>query len=77
MWFFKITEIASFESAEAKDPFLAKYLSLFSSMIFLILSLLCSAAVVMLKTCPFCLSSLGQCCGGGYPKSSDSTEVLV
>ena len=55
-WFFKITEIASFESVEAthKDPFLALYFSLFSSMIFLILCLRRSAAVFMLTASPFC-----------------------
>ena len=48
-WFIKITKVASFESVEVfcKDPFLA---ALFSSMIFLLLSLLPSAALSSLTT---------------------------
>ena len=50
MWFFKITKVVLFESVEVfrKDPFLAMYLSLSSSMIFQLLCLLLSAALSML-----------------------------
>ena len=46
VWFFKITKVVSFESVEVfcKDPFLALYFSLCSSMIFWLLCLLPSAA---------------------------------
>ena len=46
-WFFKITRFVPFESVEVfrKDPFLALYFSLYSSMIFRHLSLLRSAAL--------------------------------
>ena len=48
--FFKITKVASFRSVEVfcKYAFLALYLSLFSSMIFVLLCLLSSAALFML-----------------------------
>ena len=49
-WFSKITKVAYFESVEvfSKDPFLARYFSLFSSMIFLLLYLLLSTAIFTL-----------------------------
>ena len=51
-WFFKTKKMAPFESVEKfyKDPFLALYFSLFSSVIFLLLWLLPSAALFMLTT---------------------------
>ena len=54
-WFIKITEVVPFESVEVfcKDPFLDLYFSLFSSMIFLLLCLLPSAALFMLTIWPF------------------------
>ena len=54
-WFIKITKVVPFESVEAflKDPFLALYFSFFSSMAFLLLCLLPSAALFMLKIWPF------------------------
>ena len=54
MWFFKITKVVSFESVEVfrKDPFLALYSSLSSSMI-LLLCLLPSAALFTLTVWPF------------------------
>ena len=47
VWFIKITKAALFESVKvfSKDPFLALYFSLFSSMIFRLLCLLPSAAL--------------------------------
>ena len=58
-WFFKITKVAPFESVEVfrKDPFLALYPSLFSSMIFLLLCLLPSAVLYLLMIWPFGLPS--------------------
>ena len=52
---FKITKVVPFESIEAfrKDPFLALYFSLSSSMIFLPLCLLPSAALFTLTIWPF------------------------
>ena len=54
-WFIKITKAAPFESVEVfhKDPLLAMYFSLFSSMIFLPLCLLLSAALFTLTIWPF------------------------
>ena len=54
-WFFKITEVVPFESVEVfcKDPFLALYFSLFSTIIFLLLCLLLSAALFTLTIWPF------------------------
>ena len=54
-WFFKITKVAPFESVEVfrKDPFLAVYFSLSSSMIFPLLCLLPSAALFTLTIWPF------------------------
>ena len=54
-WFIKITEVAPFESVEVfrKDPFLALYFSLFSSMIFVLLCLLPSASFFILTIWPF------------------------
>ena len=54
-WFIKITKVVLFESIEGlrKDPFLALYLLLFSSMIFLLLCLLQSAALHTLTIWPF------------------------
>ena len=55
VWFFKITKAAPFESVKVfcKDPFLALYFSLFSSMIFRVLCLLPSAALFTLTIWPF------------------------
>ena len=50
VWFTKITKVVSFESV---DPFLALYSSLSSSMIFLLLCLLPSAALFTLMIWPF------------------------
>ena len=54
-WFFKITKVALFESVEVfcKDPFLAVYFSLSSSMISLLLCLLPSAVFCLLTVWPF------------------------
>ena len=54
-WFIKITKVVPFESVEVfcKDPFLAMYFSLSSSMIFLLLCLLPSAALFTLTIWPF------------------------
>ena len=54
-WFFKITKVVPFESVEVfrKDRFLAQYFFLFSSMIFLLLCLLPSAAFFTLTIWPF------------------------
>ena len=55
MWLFKITKAAPFESVEVfrKDPFLALYFSLSSSMIFRHLCLLPSAALFTLTIWSF------------------------
>ena len=55
MWFMKITKVIAFESVEVfcKDPFLAVFFSLSSSMIFRLLCLLPSAALFMLTIWPF------------------------
>ena len=55
VWFIKITKVVSFESVEVlrKDLCLALYFSLSSSMIFLLLCLLPSAALFMLTIWPF------------------------
>ena len=54
-WFIKITKIVHLESVEVfrKDPFLARYFSLFSSTIFLLLCLLPSVVLYMLTIWPF------------------------
>ena len=78
-WFIKITKVAPFESVEVfrKDPFLALYFSLSSSMIFLLLCLLPSAALFKLTIWPFGLLPLGPQCGGDHTKSSVSIGALV
>ena len=55
VWFFKITKVDPFESVDVfcKDPFLALYFSLSSSMIFRPLCLLPSAALLALTIWPF------------------------
>ena len=55
LWFIKITKVVSFESVEVfrKNPFLALYFSFSSSMIFLCLCLLPSAALFTLTIWPF------------------------
>ena len=55
VWFIKITKAVPFESVEVfrKDPFLALYFSLSSSMIFRLLCLLPSAALFTLTIWPF------------------------
>ena len=55
VWFIKITKVVPFESVEVfrKDPFLALYFSLSSSMIFRLLCLLPSAALFTLTIWPF------------------------
>ena len=55
VWFIKITKVVPFESVEVccKDLFLAQYFSLSSSMIFLFLCLLPSAALFTLTFWPF------------------------
>ena len=54
-WSIKITKVVPFESVEVfhKDPFLALYFSLSSSMIFQLLCLLPSPALFTLKIWPF------------------------
>ena len=54
-WLIIITKVVPFESVEVfrKDPFLALYFSLFSSMIFLLLCLLPSAVLFTLMIWPF------------------------
>ena len=54
-WFIKITKVVRFESVEvfSKDPFLALYFFLSSSMIFQLLCLLPSAALFTLTIWPF------------------------
>ena len=55
VWFIKITKVVRFESVEVfrKDPFLALYFSLFSSMIFRLLCLFPSAALFTLTIWSF------------------------
>ena len=55
MWFFKIRKVAPFESVEvfSKDPFLALYFSLYSSMICRLICFLLSAALFTLTIWPF------------------------
>ena len=55
VWFFKITKVDPFESVDVfcKDPFLALYFSLSSSMIFRLLCVLPSAALFALTIWPF------------------------
>ena len=54
-WFIKISKVASFESVEVfrRDPYLALYFSLSSSMIYRLLCLLPSAALFTLTIWPF------------------------
>ena len=54
-WFFKITKVVRFESVDVfrRDPFLALYFSLSSSMTFLLFCLLPSVAFFMLTIWPF------------------------
>ena len=54
-WFIKITKVVPFESVKVfyKDPFMAMFFSLFSSMIFRLLCLLPSAALFTLTIWPF------------------------
>ena len=54
-WFIKITKVVPFESVEVfrKDPFLAVYFSLSSSMIFRLLCLLLSSGLFTLTIWPF------------------------
>ena len=54
-WYFKITKVAPFESVKVfrKDPFLAQYLFIFSSRIFLHRFFLPSAIFLMLAIWPF------------------------
>ena len=54
-WFFKITKVVPFDSVEVfrKNPFLALYFSLFSSMIFRLLCPLSSAALFTMTIWPF------------------------
>ena len=55
VWSIKITKVVPFESVEVfrKDPFFALYFSLSSSMLFLFLCLLPSAALFTLTIRPF------------------------
>ena len=55
LWFIKITKDATFKFVEVfhKDPFLALYFSLSSAMIFRLLCLLPSAALITLTIWPF------------------------
>ena len=73
-WFIKITKVVPFEFVKVfqKDPLLALYFSLSSSVIFRPLCLLPSAALFTLTIWPF-----GLHCGGGHKKSSVSIEALV
>ena len=78
-WFIKITKVAPFESVEVsqKDPCLALYFSLFSSIIFLLLCLLPSAALFTLTISLFGPSPVGPHCGGGHTKSCVLIGALV
>ena len=55
VWFIKITKVVAFESVEVlrKDPFMALYFSLYSSMIFQLVCHLPSAALFTLTIWPF------------------------
>ena len=55
VWFFNITKVVSFQSVEVfrKNPFLALYFSLYSSMIFRPFCLLPSAVLFTLTIWPF------------------------
>ena len=76
-WSFKITKIAFFEFVDMfrKDPFLILCFTLFSSMTFLHLCLLPSAALFMLTIWPFGPPPLGLCCD--HTRSSVSIGALV
>ena len=75
----KFQRVASFKSVEVfrKDPFLALYVSLSLSMIFLLLCIVPSAVLVMLTIWPFVPPSSQSLCGGGHLRSYDSTGALV
>ena len=77
-WFIKITKVVAFKSVEVfrKDPFLALYFSLSSSMIFWLLCLP-SAALFTLTIWPFGPSPPRSHCGRGHSKSSVSIGALV
>ena len=68
-WFIKITKVIPFESVKlfCKNPFLALYFSLSSSMIFQFLWLLLSAALFMLTIWPF---------GPPPPRSPTAVEAI-
>ena len=78
-WFIKIIKVVPLESVEVfrKDPFLARYFSLFSLLISLLLCLLFSAALFMLTIWPFGPPPLGPYCGEGHTTSSVSIGALV
>ena len=78
-WFFKITKVAPFESVEVfcKDPFLALYFSLFSSINSLLLCFFRQLLSLCWRSGHLVLLPLGLHCVGGYTKSSVSTEALV
>ena len=79
VWFINITKAVSFESVEVfrKDPFLALYFSLSSSMITRLLSLLPSAVLFMLTIWPFGPPQPRTHCGEGHTRSYILIEVLV
>ena len=76
LWFIKITKVVPFESVEVfrKDPFLALYFSLSSSMIFRLLCLLPSDALFTLTIWPF---GPPPHCRRGHTRSSVSIGALV
>ena len=76
VWFIKITKAVPFESAEVfrKDPFLALYFSLSSSMILRLLCLLPSAALFTLTIWPFGPPPPQSPLHGGHTRSSVSIE---
>ena len=81
VWSIKVTNVVPFESVEVfrKDPFLALYFSLSSSMIFLLLFLLPSAALFTLTIKPIghlVLFPLSPYCGGSHT-SSVSIGALI
>ena len=78
VWFFKITILVPFESVEVllKDRFLVLYFSLSSLIIFRLLCLLPSAALLTLTIWPLVLLPLGPHCSGGYTKSFDLIGAL-
>ena len=78
-WLAKITKVAPFESVEVfrKDPFLALYFSLFSSMISFLLCLLPSALLFLLTIWPFVPHSPRSQLRWRPHKSSVSIGALV